>query len=108
MSLTRRGLMVLSAIGLWAGAPAAFAQDWPRERPIQIIGGFPTGAGTDIFARLLAEPLSKALGQTIIVDNRSGAGGNVGSEFVARARPDRSEEHTSELQSRQYLVCRLL
>lgn len=88
MSLTRRGLMVLSAIGFWAGAPAVFAQEWPRERPIQIIGGFPTGAGTDIFARLLAEPLSKVLGQTIVVDNRSGAGGNVGSEYVARARPD--------------------
>ncbi len=88
MSFIRRGLMVLSAIGLCAGVPAAFAQEWPQERPIQIIGGFPTGAGTDIFARLLAEPLLKVLGQTIVVDNRSGAGGNVGSEFVARARAD--------------------
>jgi tripartite-type tricarboxylate transporter receptor subunit TctC len=88
MSLRRRAALALAAAAFWAGAPAASAQNWPHERPIQIIGGFPTGAGTDTFARLLAEPLSKALGQTIVVDNRSGAGGNVGSEFVARARPD--------------------
>lgn len=88
-SLNRRRTTLAAAL-LAAGAliaPAA-AQDWPKERAIQIVGGFPTGAGTDIFARLLAEPLGKALGQTIIVDNRSGAGGNIGSEFVARARPD--------------------
>ena len=86
MNATRRALFAALAT-LSLAVPVA-AQEWPRERPIQIIGGFPTGAGTDIFARLLAEPLSKALGQTIVVDNRSGAGGNVGSEFVARARPD--------------------
>ena len=89
MTITRRALVsVLAALALPLGSLAVQAQEWPRERPIQIIGGFPTGAGTDIFARLLAEPLSKALGQNIIVDNRSGAGGNVGSEYVARARPD--------------------
>ena len=89
MRLTRRvALCTIAVAALSAGPLTVQAQDWPRERPIQIIGGFPTGAGTDIFARLLAEPLSKALGQTIVVDNRSGAGGNVGSEFVARARPD--------------------
>lgn len=66
----------------------ARAQAWPDGQAIKIIGGFPTGAGTDVFARLLAQPLSEALGQSIVVDNRSGAGGNVGSEFVARAAPD--------------------
>jgi tripartite-type tricarboxylate transporter receptor subunit TctC len=86
MTPTRR--LVLAAAAMLAAATGAAAQEWPKERPIQIIGGFPTGAGTDIFARLLAEPLGKALGQTIVVDNRSGAGGNIGSEFVARARPD--------------------
>jgi tripartite-type tricarboxylate transporter receptor subunit TctC len=89
MTITRRALCTaLAALPLFLAAVPGQAQEWPRERPIQIIGGFPTGAGTDIFARLLAEPLSKVLGQSIIVDNRSGAGGNVGSEFVARARPD--------------------
>ena len=89
MRVTRRAVVsALAALALPLSVSIAQAQEWPRERPIQIIGGFPTGAGTDIFARLLAEPLSKALGQTIVVDNRSGAGGNVGSEYVARARPD--------------------
>jgi tripartite-type tricarboxylate transporter receptor subunit TctC len=86
MTPTRR--IVLAAAAFLLGAAGASAQEWPKERPTQIIGGFPTGAGTDIFARLLAEPLGKALGQTIVVDNRSGAGGNIGSEFVARAKPD--------------------
>ena len=87
MTLTRRTVLA-AMLAASAALSSATAQEWPKERPIQIIGGFPTGAGTDIFARLLAEPLGKALGQTIVVDNRSGAGGNIGSEFVARARPD--------------------
>ena len=83
-----RGLLVVAA--LLAAAPAhaqGTNQAWPN-RPISIITGFPTGAGTDIFARLIAEPLGQALGQNIIVDNRTGAGGNVGSEYVAHAKPD--------------------
>jgi tripartite-type tricarboxylate transporter receptor subunit TctC len=88
MSPTRRATLAAAMLAASAALTGAAAQEWPKERPIQIIGGFPTGAGTDIFARLLAEPLGKALGQTIVVDNRSGAGGNIGSEFVARARPD--------------------
>ena len=88
MSVTRRCAVAGAVLAVSAALSGASAQEWPKERPIQIIGGFPTGAGTDIFARLLAEPLSKAIGQNIIVDNRSGAGGNIGSEFVARAKPD--------------------
>ncbi|WP_043336424.1 Bug family tripartite tricarboxylate transporter substrate binding protein [Belnapia moabensis] len=60
---------------------------WPN-RPITILGGFPNGAGTDIYARKLAEPLSRALGQPVVVDNRTGAGGNIASDAVAKARPD--------------------
>jgi tripartite-type tricarboxylate transporter receptor subunit TctC len=80
--------IITAVIFAAASLSGAAAQDWPKERPIQIFGGFPTGAGTDIFARMLAEPLGKALGQTIVVDSRTGAGGNIGSEFVARAKPD--------------------
>src|SRR5262249_44600709 len=76
---------IVLAAALLLGAADAHA--WP-DRPIVIGTGFPTGAGTDIFARLLGEPLSQALGQNIIVDNRTGAGGNVGSEYVAHAKPD--------------------
>jgi tripartite-type tricarboxylate transporter receptor subunit TctC len=67
--------------------PAAAQDQWPN-RPIIILGGFPNGAGTDIYARKLAEPLTRALGVPVVVDNRSGAGGNIASDVVAKARPD--------------------
>jgi tripartite-type tricarboxylate transporter receptor subunit TctC len=68
-------------------APAHAQDQWP-SRPITILGGFPNSAGTDIYARKLAEPLSRALGQPVVVDNRTGAGGNIASDIVAKARPD--------------------
>ena len=73
--------------GLLLALPAAAQEAWP-SRPITILGGFPNGAGTDIYARKLAEPLTRALGQPVVVDNRTGAGGNIASEAVAKARPD--------------------
>lgn len=68
-------------------APAAAQEAWPN-RPVTIITGFPNGSGTDLYARRLAEPLTRALGQPVVVDHRSGAGGNLASEHVAKARPD--------------------
>jgi tripartite-type tricarboxylate transporter receptor subunit TctC len=76
--------MILAA--LLAALPAA-AQPWP-SRPLTIMSGFPNGSGIDIYARLLAEPLGRALDTTIVIDNRTGAGGNVASDLVAKARPD--------------------
>jgi tripartite-type tricarboxylate transporter receptor subunit TctC len=66
---------------------ASAQEAWP-SRPITLIGGFPNGSGVDIYQRKLAEPLGRALGQTVVIDNRTGAGGNLGSDFVAKARPD--------------------
>jgi len=80
-------MILAAAVGLLLAGTAMAQERWP-SRTITIVGGFPTGAGTDIYSRMLAEPLGKALGVSVIVDNKSGAGGNVGSEFVARARPD--------------------
>ena len=77
--------LLLAAL-LFTG-PALAQDQWP-SRPITILGGFPNGAGTDIYARKLAEPLSRALGQPVVVDNRTGAGGNIASDAVAKARPD--------------------
>ena len=85
--MRKTGSTILAAAALLAATVAAAQDQWP-SRTITIVGGFPTGAGTDIYSRMLAEPLGKALGVSVIVDNKSGAGGNVGSEFVARARPD--------------------
>ena len=65
----------------------AFAQAWP-SRPIKLVVPFPPGSSPDIIARLLAEPLGQALKETVIVDNRPGAGGNVGTGAVAKAEPD--------------------
>jgi tripartite-type tricarboxylate transporter receptor subunit TctC len=67
---------------------AAFAQEYP-VKPVRLIVPYPAGSSSnDIIARLLAERLSPALGQRVLVENRAGAGGNVGSEYVAKAAPD--------------------
>jgi tripartite-type tricarboxylate transporter receptor subunit TctC len=65
----------------------AFAQSWPTH-PITILMGFPAGSGVDVVARLLQEPMEKSLGGRIVTDYRTGAGGNLASEAVARAKPD--------------------
>jgi tripartite-type tricarboxylate transporter receptor subunit TctC len=68
-------------------ATSAIAQDWPN-RPITIYMGFPAGSGVDVVGRLLQPSLDKSLGQRVIIDYKSGAGGNVASEVVANAKPD--------------------
>ena len=61
--------------------------DWPT-RTVRIIVGFPAGSSPDLTARTLAEPLAKALGQTVIVENKVGAGGNIAADYVAKANDD--------------------
>jgi tripartite-type tricarboxylate transporter receptor subunit TctC len=85
--ITRRiGLAVLAA-GLTAGSSAARAEVWPA-RPVTIIMPFAAGGGTDLLARALAQDLTDRLGQPFVVDNRVGAGGNIGGAAVAKAAPD--------------------
>lgn len=70
-----------------AVAPNAFAQKYPTK-PIRLIAPFAPGGGTDILSRVIAIPVSKSLGQPVVVDNRPGAGGALGAELAARAEPD--------------------
>lgn len=79
-------LVILIFIAL--GTNTTWAQTIYPERPIRLIVSFAAGGPTDIFARLVAVRLEKELGQPIIVENKPGGGSNIGSEFVARAKPD--------------------
>ncbi len=83
----RRLAQTLLGAVLATSSLAAQATDWP-ERPIRLIVPFPTGGATDVISRLIAESASKELNTTIIVDNRTGAGGTIGSAEVARAKAD--------------------
>lgn len=73
------------ALALLAALPAR--ADYP-ERPISAIVPFPPGGGSDIFARVIGEHMGKALGQPIVIENKGGAEGNIGMEYVARAAPN--------------------
>jgi len=78
---TGLGLAGLAAVPAWA-------QDKFPSRPITLVVPFPPGGSVDIMARQYSEPLSKVLGVPIVVENRAGAGGSVGAQYVARAKPD--------------------
>ena len=70
------------------GLSPALAQDWPKARAVHIVVGFAPGATTDLVARLVAPKLSEAIGQSVVVENKPGAGGNVATQQVKRAAPD--------------------
>jgi len=70
-----------------AGSPGALAQAWPAK-PIRIVVPFPAGGATDIMARAAAQKMTEAWGQSVVVDNRPGAAGNIGAELVARSPND--------------------
>lgn len=76
-----------AAVGGVAVVPAVAAAPWPN-RPIRLLVGFPGGSSPDLVARTVADPLSQALGQPVVVDNRSGAGGNVAAGLLAHATDD--------------------
>ena len=80
-------LTVLAALGLTAATIDAKAQTWPTK-PIRAIVPVAAGSTTDIIPRVVFEQLSSQLGQTIVVENRTGAGGTIGAAFVAKADPD--------------------
>src|SRR6266481_6951900 len=79
--------VLLASLALFLSAAAALAEEWPAK-PITVLMGFPAGSGVDVVARMLQPSLEKSLGQRLVLDYKTGAGGNVASEVVANARPD--------------------
>jgi tripartite-type tricarboxylate transporter receptor subunit TctC len=78
---------LLAALTLFAASSQSLAQTWP-QKPIKIIVQFPPGGTTDIIARTMSSRLTQELGQTVVVENRPGASGAIGSDAVAKAAPD--------------------
>lgn len=89
-SLTRKHKLLITLTGLALGALGmhAGAQDAYPNRPITLVAAFAAGGGTDVIARYVAQELSKELGQTVVVTNVPGAAGVIGTQQVARAKPD--------------------
>ena len=78
----------LAGLGTILAAPALRAQGWQPTRPVRIVVTYPPGGVNDIVARIVAEPLSRELGQPVVVENRAGAGGNIGTQHVAQSDAD--------------------
>ena len=87
MSIKRRDALVLAGAALFAGRAGAQAESL-RGQTVKLIVPFTAGSGTDVVARIVAEALAPALGATVVVDNRAGAGGTIGAAVVAKAAPD--------------------
>lgn len=88
MFQTRRRHAIAAALALSFSASSVFAQTaWPSH-PVKLVVGFPAGSSPDLMARTIAEPLSQALGQPVVVENKVGAGGNIGADAVAKATDD--------------------
>ena len=87
LCLLGAGAMLLACAGLGTFPHAAEAQSWP-SKPIKLIVPWPPGGGVDTAARMISQPLSEKLGQPIVVENRPGAAGNIGTALAAREKPD--------------------
>ena len=86
MSIRTSFVLLATALVLFAGGPV-IAQPYPA-RPVRVVVPFPPGGPADNLARPVLQKLSEALGQSFVIENRSGAGGNIGADAVAKAAPD--------------------
>ena len=87
---SRRAVLYLALVGAVTGLAAAPGVSYAAypDKPIRLVVPFPPGGATDVIGRVIGQKLSVALGQPVIVDNRNGAGGNIGADAVAKAAPD--------------------
>jgi tripartite-type tricarboxylate transporter receptor subunit TctC len=86
-TLTRRALTAVAVCGLLGAAGSTKAQSWPAK-PIRLVIGFAPGGAADYVARTIADPLGRLLGQSVVVENRAGAGSSLAADFVAKAPAD--------------------
>ncbi|MFL5333201.1 MAG: Bug family tripartite tricarboxylate transporter substrate binding protein, partial [Geminicoccaceae bacterium] len=86
--ITRRRALALTAGLAPSLAGAQTAQAWRPDRPVRLVVPFAPGGSNDIVGRIIADTASQALGQPVVVENRAGAGGVIGAEYVARSAPD--------------------
>src|SRR5512132_1899732 len=89
MRIPRRSVLIAAAAAAAVAAPSLRAQSsaWP-SKTLRIIVPYPPGGSSDIIARSISQPLSDALKQTVIVENKAGANGNLGADLVAKSAPD--------------------
>ncbi|MCV4697391.1 tripartite tricarboxylate transporter substrate-binding protein, partial [Escherichia coli] len=80
----RRALLVAAVLVPGVG----LADDWPTRRPVTAVVPFAAGSSTDVIARTVLDEVSKGIGQAIVIENRAGASGTIGSNAVAKASPD--------------------
>jgi tripartite-type tricarboxylate transporter receptor subunit TctC len=87
-SLIRRGVLAVAGAAIVLGPVATLAQSDYPNKPVKLVVGFAPGGSTDIIARIVAQKLGERLGQTVIVENKAGAGGTIGADSVAKSAPD--------------------
>src|SRR5262245_4871414 len=83
----RRRTLIGCTLALAFSAGLAHADAWP-SKPVTLVVPFPAGGTTDVLARALADRLTQALGQTVIVESKPGAGSTLGADYVAKSKPD--------------------
>jgi len=84
---TTRLIVLCAGLAVLALSPLAASGEYP-DRPVRLVVPFPPGGGGDVLARTVAPRIAQALGKPIVIENKAGAGGNIGAEYVARAAPD--------------------
>ena len=105
---TRRTLLALALAACAVLPVQAQVGDWPKRQPVKLVAVFPPGGSVDQVARILAQQLTQQLGQTVIVENKVGASGSIGTGAVAHATPEQCSDDKAEPADRIEACTRLI